>query len=224
MLVFILIINHLCLYSQVVKVYQGFKKTTEFDSIAYLNSTILINVELLNAKGEKINVAKGSLQVKGEKDEVFSQGSESSFGFHPYKSPDTYLNIFWQGRLLQKMKVKVLNSPIPSVYLVNDLTTKQALDLNQPISADKDMEIVVNYPPILQDKTTQVFYVRQVTIWHQRSGRFINQKKQTTGKINLKEFNPRSGDRFFLEIQSKGRHLFDCKSFINNHTLSFQTR
>jgi hypothetical protein len=219
-LAILLIISSLSAHSQSVKIYRF--NQIEFDSVLYYGVANRLSFEVFNSQGNKLFTSYVNLKVSLDTGGVVPLAQAGHFECFPPKIAFTYLNIFWQGKLLQKIKVKILPSPPARVYLTTTKLNGRTIDTNQPIPANQTLLFIIEPNSHLKSSISCAGRLLSVKISHQRMNKVIFHQENNQYKFDLRQFATRSGDKFVLDIQYEIRRAGACDcDFIGNEKLSF---
>jgi hypothetical protein len=225
-LAILLIISTIQVYAQTVKIYRI--NQIEFDSTFYYGIANKLICEVFNAQGHKLLTNNSNLKVSLDSGTVIPIDKTDHFGCFFPKIPSTHLNIFWQGKLLQKIKVKILPIPPAQVYLTTDNLKGRPIDTNQPIPANQKLKLMIEPDSHIKSSSRTCFgRALIVTIIHQRMNKIMShQIEKHLKELDLKQFDARSGDKFVIEVEyeqriDNGRCTPD---FLGTERLSFFAR
>ena len=217
----LLIASVLTLNAQSVKIYRENKM--EFDSTFYYGVSNLLNIEILNSQGHKLLTNNSNLKVSQDSGTVIPLTKTGHFACFPSKIAFTYLNIFWQGELIRKIKVKILTIPPAKVYLTTDNLKGSPLNISKPIPPCQMLRFVVepndHYKSSVHRCFGRVWYIKIV---QKRMNRIVSHKEDYIQTVDLKHFRVRSGDNFIIEVTYDQRSGSACDpDFIGNERFSF---
>ncbi|MCU0445557.1 MAG: hypothetical protein MUE85_11630 [Microscillaceae bacterium] len=199
-IVILLITSYLTTNAQIIKMTRP--SQIAFDSIFYFNIENQLLVEMLDKQGNKLPVNDLNLKISLDSGTVVTGSKNEGYSFYVPNIDFTYLSIFWQGKLIQKMKVKILPIPPAKIFLTTQSLNGRAIDVNKPIPCDKILKLVVEPNPHFKTSARFVMCrITQLKLIHKRMNKIIAHNETVNMELDLKQFLTKSGDNIIIELE-----------------------